>query len=465
MYFGPLYIDVDAINRFFQEQSTWEIISQLTAMGGWLILAHLLFFAGLAMWVDWKESRYSEHWKWVLLAIDVPLLNLQTPKAVEQIFAHLAGAHDHVDIAKKFWHGHKDRHFSLEIVSIEGYIQFLIRTEETFRDLVEAAVYAQYPDAEITEVEDYASDAPGNFPNDAYSMWGADFTLTESDAYPIRTYKDFEHSISKDTQLKDPMAAFLESFTRIGPGEQLWFQILIQPTGNSWKEKVIAKVKEIVGDTSHAHHGGAGNKVLQFMADAPLKAIEFAGQQVFGGEEGAHADSHDDSGPPNKIQYLTPGESKLVEAMEEKISKIGFKTKMRGIYLARKEVFKVERAVSALIGSINQFNIPSANSLAPTYGVHVSYLGSNWRGNYRKRLLMNAYKKRKMKVGANPYILNIEELATIWHFPMSHIKTPSLQKIEGKRAEPPSTLPVERILPAVSELAENEKPAPPMRFG
>ncbi len=463
MQFGPLYIDVDQINRFFSEQSTWEIISQITAMGGWLILFHLLFFAGLAMWVEWKESRYTAHWKWVVLAVDIPLLNVQTPKAVEQIFAHLAGAHEHEDIAKKFWHGYKQPHFSFEIISIEGYIQFLIRTEETFRDLVEAAVYAQYPEVEITEVDDYVTSVPTQFPNETHNMWGADFTLTESDTYPLRTYQDFEHTISKDTQLKDPMAAFLESFTRIGPGEQLWFQILVQPTGNDWKEKGIAKVKELVGDTGHGHHGGS--QILQALANAPIKVLEFAGQQIFGGEEDAHAESNDDSGPPNKIQYLTPGESKLVEGIEEKISKIGFKTKMRGVYIARKEVFKVQRAVSALIGAINQFNIPSANSLAPTYGVHTSYVGAVWRANYRKRLLMNAYKKRKMKVGANPFILNIEELATIWHFPMSHIKTPSLQKIEGKRAEPPATLPIERVVAPISGSLEEVNEPPPMKFG
>jgi hypothetical protein len=309
-------------------------------------------------------------------------------------------------------------------------------------------------------VEDYATDAPGNFPNDSHNMWGADFTLTESDAFPIRTYTEFEHSITKEGVLKDPMAAFLESFTRIGPGEQMWFQILIQPTGSSWKEKSIAKVKEMIGDTSAKKHGG--NKVVDFLTDAPLKALEFAGQQVFGSAEG-EAKKPEKEGPPNKMLYLTPGERSLVEAMETKMLKIGFKTKMRGVYLARKEVFKPERGVSALIGAINQFNIPSGNSLAPTYSIHTSYVGAKWRTAYRMRLMMAAYKKRKMNVGANPFILNIEELATVWHFPMSHIKTPLLQKIEGKRAEPPSGLPIEQALAPIEDLST--KAPPPMRFG
>ena len=70
-----------------------------------------------------------------------------------------------------------------------------------------------------------------------------------------------------------------------------------------------------------------------------------------------------------------------------------------------------------------------------------------------KKLLMKAYKKRKLKIGSNPFILNIEELATIWHFPMSHVATPLLQKAKLKTAEPPSGLPVEN-LPLQSDTEE-----------
>ena len=158
---------------------------------------------------------------------------------------------------------------------------------------------------------------------------------------------------------------------------------------------------------------------------------------------------------------ITPGQSKLIAGMEEKISKIGFKTKMRGVYLARKEVFRPERGVNAMIGAINQFNVPSSNSIVPNFGISVSYFMKERRTIYRKNLLMKAYKKRKLKVGSNPFILNTEELATVWHFPMSHVKTPLLQKSQAKAAEPPSGLPVEFIAdlfePEIPTLKEKKK--------
>ena len=97
-----------------------------------------------------------------------------------------------MDLAEKYYKGHYQRWFSFEIVSIDGYIQFIIRTEKKFRDLVESAIYAQYPEAEITEVDDYTKGFPDTFPNDTHDLWGTEWTLVEDNEYPIRTYQDFE---------------------------------------------------------------------------------------------------------------------------------------------------------------------------------------------------------------------------------------------------------------------------------
>lgn len=454
MDFGLFTFDFNIIVDFFN-QSTSTILIDLFAVGGYLLILNMLVFLGLHFYEEYRQELNVHQWKWVLLAVDIPALNVQTPKAVEQMFTHLAGALNTPNIAEKFYHGFKQQWFSFEIISIAGYIQFLIRTEERFKDLVEASVYAQYPEAEVIEVEDYVNSVPDHFPDENLEMWASDFILANNEAYPIRTYRDFEHTISKDTILKDPMGAFLESFSRIGQGEQMWFQILVEPVDNSWKEKAIDKIKEVIGDTSGGH-GHGGSPLLDKMSSAPLKLLEGIGDQVFAREAGEH-DSHDDSGPKNQLQFLTPGQKLTVEGMEAKIAKIGFKTKIRAVYIANKEVFRPVRGVNALIGAIAQYNIPTANSLVPGFGIHANYFFKNSVINNRKNLLLKAYKKRKMKVGSSPYVLNIEELATIWHFPMSHIKTPLVQKAIGKQAEPPPGLPLEQIF--------SNQPEPPRPKG
>ena len=383
------------------------------------------------------------------------------------MFAHIFSIMEVPGIAVVYRRGFEQFSFSFEIVSIEGYIQFLIRVLEQYRDVVEAAVYAQYPEAEITEIEDYTKDLPVHYPDPVYNMWGAEFQLVAHHAYPIRMYRDFEHTVDKDAPVKDPMGTFLESFSRIGPGEQMWYQMVIEPTPDKiWKVDCIKEIKKVVGEKSKESKGGG---VLGKAVDLPIYTAQAFGKQLFGGEISAAGAAKPESKEKNNMQYLTPGTKKVVEAMEEKISKIGYKTKIRMVYVARNEVFNPARGVNSLVGAINQFNNPSSNALLPKYLTSVKYLFADRIKNERKRKIMNAYKKRAMSEVKSSYVLNIEELATIWHFPMSHVKVPLLQKAGTKRTEPPSDLPVEMlgmVLPpsAFSKEPESDEP-PPLKFG
>jgi hypothetical protein len=56
---------------------------------------------------------------------------------------------------------------------------------------------------------------------------------------------------------------------------------------------------------------------------------------------------------------------------------------------------------------------------------------------------MTAYKFRSDARGRLPHILNTEELASIWHFPVeASVKAPLVQKAPGRKAEPPAGLPI-----------------------
>jgi len=442
MELGVFVIDTQVVAAFF-EQSVFAIIVDVLAMGGWLIFFAMLFFAGLTFWTDYRQGKFTADWKYRVLAIDIPQENVQTPLAVEQMFAHLAGALDVPGIKDTFWDGYKQRYFSFEIVSIEGYIQFVIWTEEAFVDLVEASMYAQYPEAEITEIEDYVGTIPESYPSESHEVWLGDFGLSDKFAFPIRSYRDFEHNISKDTVLKDPMGTFLESFSRIGPGEQMWFQILVQPTGNGWKEDVIKEIKKLIGEKVDGKKGLLEPLTNNALTKEFFKSLEEVNSQLTGALTGGESPSESkDDGEKNQLRYLTPGQNKILERMEEKITKLGFKTKMRAAYIARKEVFNPRRGVNALIGAINQYNIPSANSIVPTS----TGASTNKKKLVKTNALLKAYKKRKLGTGGNPFIFNIEELATVWHFPMSHVQTPLVQKAASKTAAPPVGLPVESVI-------------------
>lgn len=433
----------------------YELIIMLFGIGGWTILALIFFFMGSELWKDYRGTKYTKNWQWVVLAVDVPALFIQTPKAVEQIFVHLSGAKVSPNVGDKYWKGKKQKNFSFEIVSIEGYIQFLIRTEAEFRDLVEAAIYAQYTEAEITEVEDYVDNIPSHYPHPNYDMFGIEFALEENSAFPIRTYPSFEYNISKDAVFSDPMAAILENFSRIGHGENFWMQIVVEPTNNKWKEEGIELVKTIIAHGGHSGgghgghgggHGGGGSfltgalSAVMGVAHTIFKEI---GTALLGGGHEEHGGGHEEGHEEKKLGDLSPGNRSIVESIEQKISKIGFKTKVRVLYAARKEVFNPSKCLDGFIGAMNQFHIQNSNALVPHHDTSASYLWAKSRADHHKHHFTAAFKKRKLKALGNPYVLNIEELATIWHFPLPFVKTPLIQKAGAKRAEPPMGLPVE----------------------
>ncbi len=428
---------------------TPQLVRVIFAIGGWTALAIVIFWVGAHLWLELREEKNVHHWQWVVLAIDVPTDTVQSPKAVEQIFAQLSGALDEPNFGQKYWGGAKQKGFSLEIISLEGYIQFLIYTEAAHRDLVEAAVYAQYPMAEITEVEDYTSMIPSAYPNETHNVFGLEFGLAAADAFPIRNYDEFEHNISKDVTFADPMAAILENFTRIGAGENLWLQIIIQPTSDSWKTHAIELVKGLITKTEH---GGHGQNIFFKWINVGLDTII---HQIIPPHEGEHGAEAPKEG---KVSDLSPGERDNIKAMEEKISKVGFKTKIRALYAAQKEVFNPDRCVNGLIGALNQFNYSGRNAIVPKASTSAHYAFKKSKTAHLKKDFVKAYKKRKLKMGKNPYILNVEELATIWHFPLPLVKAPLVQKTGSKRAEPPINLPVEVF--AESPLKKKVAPTP-----
>lgn len=451
---------------------TNQMVSAIFAIVGWTIVALIFFFMGAELWVSIRQTKNTINWQWTLLAVDVPPDTIQGPKAVEQIFSQLSGAHSGPNIGEKYWQGAKQRWFSLEIISLEGYIQFLVYTEAKFRDLVEAAVYAQYPMAEITEVEDYVSAIPDKYPNETHNMFGIEFGLAEEDAYPIRTYPDFEQKPSPDPDitLYDPMAAILENFTRIGVGENLWLQIILEPVSGKWKEKGIGLVKSSLQ--------AKGSKLVKSLIEnkKPTAKQPFIMQllnglftellNVINPPAEAPKKKEEKKDAAGKITDLSPGVRDTIVSIEKKIAKIGFKTKIRILYAAENSVFNPSRCLEGFTGAMNQFSYPGRNALVPKLLTSAHYGFKNYRLAEIKRKFVTAYKKRKIKIGKNPYILNIEELATLWHFPLPLVKPPLLQKTASKRAEPPINLPIEemtgsplkRRVQKVAEEPEEETP-------
>jgi hypothetical protein len=367
--------------------------------------------------------------------VDIPADNEQMPKAVEQIFATIAGAHSQFTKGEEWWEGKVQLAFSFELVSIDGYLQYIIRTPTSWRDLVRSAIFAQYPQAEITDVEDYTQGVPRKWPDEKYNVWGAELILSKNQFYPIKTYPEFEEKLMGE--FKDPMAAVLETMSNIRRGEQVWLQFIVKPMGFDWVGDAKKFIDKLAGKKAPAAKAGPLAGVLTFFGDWVTynNSITTA----------VKPEEKKKDEPVSKMLYLTPGEREALEAVEKKASKIGFLCKIRLVYVAEKEVFTTSR-ISSVFGSIKQFNSNHLNGLKPDGKTKTAaYYGwglAKRKKNRKITNIINNYISRTMWGGSPEFILNIEELATLYHFPIITVKAPQMPKLEMKKSEPPSYLPL-----------------------
>lgn len=436
------------------------VLGQIIAGGGWIILA-IAFVIGFWWWyMITSQLRYDEKIERVLLAIDVPRDNEQSPKAVEHIFSQLHGIKKSGNNIDKYWHGYNQVGFSLELISIGGYIQYLIQTPVKYRDLVEAAIYAQYPDAEITEAEDYTKEIPEEYPDDVHNLWGTEFELDKPDAYPIRTYPEFEHSLSQE--YKDPMAGLLELLSRLQAGEQFWVQFLITPVGSSWREAGKDLIRELIGAKSKKKKG---TDVSWFASHLSQGLVEsFTASLIPPSDLSASGSSSEEENRwPTLMQHLSPDERSVVEAVGIKLSKLGFSTKIRAIYIQSHGIKVNQNRQQAFMGALKQFNSQDLNGFAEDKKTRTKVVYPpikpilDWRLKRRQKKIIQGYKGRSQHRGRNNFVLNIEELASVWHFPVITVKAPLVQKTESKRAEPPTALPLEN-LPTITPQSKSDEP-------
>jgi hypothetical protein len=143
-------------------------------------------------------------------------------------------------------------------------------------------------------------------------------------------------------------------------------------------------------------------------------------------------------------QNLTPGKKNMIEVIESSMTKPGFLTAFRIIYIAPKSIFNPS-PVKSVISALQQFNDSTLNSFKPddkTIPSVSDFFNRPQRGleRLKKILLLDNYIKRK--IASTKFIFNTEELTTIFHFPGGSVTTSTLKRVQAKKANPPIGLPI-----------------------
>lgn len=424
----------------FFNQPIDVVFFQLLVWVGWIPIVSIMGWGFTGMWKNYRQGQFVGRRKYVLLAIDVPAMTEQTPKVLENMFAHIYGAKSATMWHEEWIYGKLQPTFQLEIASNGGYVQFYIRTETRFRDAVEAGIYAHYPEAEIYEAEDYVHVGPKEFPHDEWNLWGAELRQKKPFIFPIRTYVDFEDRMSQE--IKDPLANILEQMAKMKQGEYFWIQIIAQPAENDWTDESEKYVKEVFGEKEAKKVG-----FIQSMINTVFDIPSHVAQEALGVDPFSLIINNPDA-PEEADAFqafrINPLQKERIEAVTRKAGKPGYNCKIRLVYLARKEVYWKTARTAMVKGMYGQYNHLNLNG----FGLYASqvpkddYFWQTWVYDKKATRLLNAYRSRSFGTGANPMLLNAEELASMWHFPAVQIKAPLVKKAVSRRAEPPVDLPM-----------------------
>lgn len=408
----------------------------LVASVWYLILPPFLYPLFKMLWMDHVQGRYASTIQYVLLEIIPPKEIEKSPQLMESIYAGLAGVMKGYNPVEEFIQGQFPASFSLEMVSREGTVHFYVRTQKGFRNLVEAHFYAQYPDMEISEVPDYVDDVPTTAPNNEWDLWGADFELTKPDLYPIKTYRSFEEDVTG--KMIDPIAGVIEALGRLGSGQHMWFQMIIVPEKDTWYKKGLTTIDEFVGKEKKESTNFFA-KVLADIMDILKNIIPgMFGPPAFS----ATAAKEQKQEQPLEFR-LSPGQKDVLKALESNLGKQMFRTKMRLLYVGRRDGFDKSN-ISIFMGALKQFNDQNLNGFRPNDAskTYANYLFVNERLRYRQRRIFQRYRHRDPSPPDKMFELSTEELATLFHMPDMSVMAPSFTRVAAKRATAPSNLPI-----------------------
>ncbi len=360
----------------------------------WLPLTALLLFLAYR---NFKKAKiiHGNNWDSVLLLLEIPKTNDKKELAAEQLFASLHGIlrdAEELKISKG-----DQEYLSFEIASVKGKIQFYVWVPKNLRNFVEGQIYSQYPTVQIREAPEDYTIHQAEHPLSCMT----EITLTENSALPIKTFDSFD---------VDPLAGITGTLAKLdSTDEELWIQILTRPVSDDWHKKSDEWIKQVK----------SGKKPFAWGNLLDLKWLGGLVSALWTPPESDEKKEKEDKGPSDR-------DKSRIQKAEEKAAELGYAVKIRFVYLGQdRESARLD--TQALVGSFKQFNTISFN------GFKSGSLSFN-------PIDVEAYKNRSFS--DDGFILNIKELASVYHLPHTNVETPNVVWALTKTAEPPSKLPM-----------------------
>ena len=292
--------------------------------------------------------------------------------------------------------------FSFEIVASHNRISFYVAAPKDSARYLEQQIHAHYPEAVIEEMEDY----------NVFSLKGqlsAGYLRTKkSFVFPIKTYQKMD---------VDPLNSLINVLSKLDKDESLAIQYTVRSARGSW----------------HGISRGVSSSILKKQSVKNGLAAASAFGRFFNGLDAFFKTSSksQDMNHPQDMKKLSAIEEDMLRAIEEKNLKAGLDVNIRVVACAgTKEKANVYlENVSSAFMEYNNFS----------YGNIFSRLV---KGDPEKIVKDFIYRYFREK---DSFLLNAEELASIFHFPLPGTETPNIFWLTAKIAPAPATIPNEGI--------------------
>lgn len=332
-----------------------------------------------------------------LLMLEIPRANDKKELAAEQMLASLHGIlRDNRELRLS---GQMQEHFSLEIAAIGQRIRFYVWVPKPLQAFVEGQMYAQYPTVQIYEQQQDYSERQLH----QSVIHSTELTLIADETIPIKTFPSFE---------VDPLAAITATLAKLDKeDEEVWIQMLVRPISDDWHKRGSRAIRRIKSGGG-LFGGGVGGSALSYTGQIFAALVKPPDPKEGGGSE----------------PELSERDKTRINAIEEKTTKLGYQVKIRILYAGHDQQTAKLR-MQAMVGAFKQFNTTNLNGFKAK---NVSFARDK-QIEYQTRFFIDS-----------GFILNIEELASIFHLPHTSVETPNIVWATTKTAEPPPNLPIQQ---------------------
>jgi hypothetical protein len=365
----------------------------------WYVWLPVVLILGYLTWRNYQRIDAVKAVESTLLILEIPKANDKSEMAAEQLFASLHGIlRDKTELKLN---GGIQEHLSFEIASVNGQIRFYVWVPKTLQSFVEGQIYAQYPTVQIHEAEeDYVAHERNHS-----VVYTGEITLAASEFLPIKTFQSFE---------VDPLAGITGTLAKLeSTGEEIWVQVLARPIADDWHKSADSWIKSVKG---------GGGSPFAFLTDGK----GFDAKWLFGLLEALWKPPEQTSGGSAAPKEISERDKTRISEAEKKATKLGYQVKIRLAYLGESTT-NAKLRMQAIVGTFKQYNSTNLNG----FKVSSTSFKSEDLAKYRSRLFID-----------RGYILNIEELASVFHLPHTNVETPNIVWANSKTAEPPAKLPI-----------------------